>query len=29
MMAVYMEGIRVDEDSLGFDTIKEVLPGGY
>ena len=29
MMAVYLEGIRVDEDSLGFDAIAEVQPGGH
>jgi trimethylamine--corrinoid protein Co-methyltransferase len=29
MMAVYLEGIRVDDDTLGFDAIEEVLPGGH
>ncbi|MCY4609564.1 MAG: trimethylamine methyltransferase family protein [bacterium] len=29
MMAVYLEGIRVDDDSLGFDAIAEVQPGGH
>ncbi|MBT7615514.1 MAG: trimethylamine methyltransferase family protein [Rhodospirillaceae bacterium] len=29
MMAVYLEGIRVDEDTLAFDAIKEVQPGGH
>ena len=29
MMAVYLEGIRVDDDSLGFDAIAEVEPGGH
>ena len=29
MMAVYLEGFRVDDDSLGFEAIEEVLPGGH
>ena len=29
MMAVYLEGIRVDEDSLAFDAVAEVQPGGH
>ncbi len=29
MMAVYLEGIRVDDDALGFAAIEEVLPGGH
>ena len=29
MMAVYLEGIRVDDDSLGFSAIEEVVPGGH
>ncbi|MBC6439767.1 MAG: trimethylamine methyltransferase family protein [Rhodospirillales bacterium] len=29
MMAVYLEGIRVDDDSLAFDAIAEVQPGGH
>ncbi len=29
MMVVYLEGVRVDDDSLGFEAIEEVLPGGH
>ncbi len=29
MMAVYLEGVQVDEDTLGFDGIAEVFPGGH
>ena len=29
MMAVWLEGIRVDDDTLGFDAIAEVRPGGH
>ena len=29
MMAVYLDPIEVDEDSLGFEAVSEVGPGGH